>query len=61
MDKFLNFFSKYPWVAMVIVMHWIATTIFLINRHDIDVTMIMGITFFCTLIYAYFGFKVPKG
>lgn len=61
MDKFLNFFSKYPWVALVIIAHWIATTIYLIRIPDSDVTLIMGITFFSTLLYAYFGFKVPRG
>lgn len=61
MDKFLNFFSKYPWVALVIIAHWVATTVYLTQIPDTDVTRIMGITFFATLIYAYFGFKIPRG
>ncbi|HLD01237.1 MAG TPA: hypothetical protein VJC10_00010 [Patescibacteria group bacterium] len=61
MDKFLNLYSKYPWVAIVIVAHWIATALVIIYARDINVTNAMGLTFFSTVIFAYFGFKVPKG
>ncbi len=59
-DKFLNFYSKYPWVAIIIVMQWIATAIIVIYTPNIDTTSIMGITFFATIVYAYVGFKAPK-
>lgn len=61
MDKFLNFYSKYPWVAVIIVIHWVAAAIVIITSEDLDVTTVMGMTFLATVIYAYFGFKVPKG
>ena len=61
MDKFLNFYSKYPWVAIVIVAQWLAASFMIMTAHDIDVTQAMGVTFLATIIYAYFGFKVPKG
>lgn len=59
-DKFLNFYSKYPWVALIITMQWIATVFVVTNARGTDATTILGITFFTTIIYAYFGFKVPK-
>ncbi len=61
MDKFLNFYSKYPWVAIVLVIQWIATAFTVIYTKNIDVTNIMGVAFVATVIFAYFGFKVPKG
>jgi hypothetical protein len=59
-DKFLNFYTKYPWVAIIIVMQWIATAIVVITNDDSDVTTIMGVTFFATIVFAYLGFKIPK-
>lgn len=61
MDKFLNFYSKYPWVAIVIVAQWLAASFMIMYAQDINVTHVLGITFFATIVYAYFGFKVPKG
>ncbi|MBI5045346.1 MAG: hypothetical protein HZC02_05480 [Candidatus Levybacteria bacterium] len=61
MDKFLNFYSKYPWVALVLIMQWAATAFTVIYADNVNVTNIMGIAFFTTIIFAYFGFKVPKG
>ena len=61
MDKFLNFYSKYPWVALVLVMQWGATALTIIYAKNVDVTNIMGVAFISTIIFAYFGFKVPKG
>jgi hypothetical protein len=61
MDKFLNFYTKYPWVAIVIVVHWIATAFLLIYAKNINVTTVMGMAFFSTVVFSYFGFKVPKG
>jgi hypothetical protein len=60
MDKFLNFYTKYPWVAIVIVIQWLATAFMLIYASDVDVAQIMGMTFLATVIFAYFGFKIPK-
>ncbi len=62
-DKFLNFYSKYPWVAIIIILQWFAAAyiIIAIDPHNIDVTKVMGITFAATILFAYFGFKVPKG
>ncbi len=60
MDQFLNWYSKYPWVAIIIVVQWIATA-FVVISSQTDVTKIMGMTFLATIIFAYFGFKVPKG
>jgi hypothetical protein len=61
MDKFLNFYTKYPWVAIIIVMQWLTTAFIIIYARDIDVTKVMGLMFFWTVVYAYFGFKIPKG
>jgi hypothetical protein len=61
MDRFLNFYSKYPWVAIVLVMQWLATAFTVIYAKNVDVTNIMGAAFVATVIFAYFGFKVPKG
>ena len=60
-DQFLNFFSKYPWVAIVVVVHWLATAYMIINTTEIDVTTVLGWAFFATVLFAYFGFKIPKG
>jgi hypothetical protein len=60
MEKFLNWYSKYPWVAIIIVVQWIATA-FVVISSQTDVTKIMGMTFLATIIFAYVGFKVPKG
>jgi hypothetical protein len=60
MDNFLNWYSKYPWVAIIIVIQWIATAYVVIVSGASDVTKIMGMTFLATIIFAYFGFKVPK-
>ena len=59
MDKFLNLFSKYPWVAIVIVIQWLATA-FVIIYTKADVTNVMGTAFLATVLFAYFGFKIPK-
>lgn len=59
-DKFLNFYTKYPWVGFIIVIQWLATAFAIIYARDIDVTTIMGVTFFATVAFAYIGFKVPK-
>lgn len=62
MDKLLSLFSKYPWVAIVILMHWLATaSILIFDSESINVAQVMGISFLSTIVYAYFGFKVPKG
>jgi len=61
MDKFLNFYSKYPWVAIVILLQWLATSFMIINSKGIDLTNVMGVAFLATVIFAYIGFKVPKG
>lgn len=60
-EKFLNFYTKYPWVAIVIVVHWLATAYMIIYATQIDVTTVLGVSFLITLVFAYFGFKVPKG
>lgn len=60
MDKFLNFYSKYPWVAIVIVAQWIAASFIIMYSEESNIAHIMGITFLATVLYAYFGFKVPK-
>lgn len=60
-EKLLNFYTKYPWVAIVIVVHWLATAFILIYAPEIDVTMVLGISFLATVVFAYFGFKVPRG
>lgn len=61
MDKFLNFYSKYPWVAIIIVLQWIATAYMLITMtEDLNATHVMGLAFLSTVIFAYFGFKIPK-
>jgi hypothetical protein len=60
MDKFLNFYTKYPWVSLIIITQWIITGIIVVYAREIDVTKIMGVMFLCTIIYAYFGFKVTK-
>jgi len=59
-DTFLNFYTKYPWVAIIIVMQWIATAFVVISRSDADVTNILGVTFFATVVFAFLGFKIPK-
>lgn len=60
MDKLLNFYSKYPWVAIVILVQWFATSFIVISVKGVDITTLMGITFLSTVFYAYFGFKAPK-
>lgn len=61
MENFLNWYSKYPWVAIVIIFQWIATAYVIIAAGEsADITKIMGMTFLATIIFAYFGFKVPK-
>lgn len=62
MDKFLNFYTKYPWVAIVIVVNWVATSYILITTsHEVNVANVMGLAFLSTVIFSYFGFKIPKG
>jgi hypothetical protein len=61
MDKFLNFYSKYPWVAIIIVIQWLATAFVLIYGENVDIVQIMGVAFLSTVLFAYFGFKLPKG
>lgn len=61
LNKFLNFFSKYPWVAIVIVVQWLATAYMIIFATNIDITTVLGLAFFATVFLAYFGFKIPKG
>lgn len=61
MERFLNFYSKYPWVAIIIVVHWIATAFVIIYAEDVNVSQVMGLAFFATVVFSYFGFKVPKG
>ncbi|EKD65325.1 MAG: hypothetical protein ACD_50C00117G0007 [uncultured bacterium] len=61
MDKFLNFYSKYPWVAIVIVIQWLATAFIIIYAEELDVATVMGVAFLSTVIFSYFGFKLPKG
>lgn len=60
MDQLLNFYSKYPWVAIVILAQWFATSFIVIYIKGADTTTLMGITFLLTVFYAYFGFKAPK-
>ena len=60
-DKFLNFYTKYPWVAIVIVVYWLTTAFhIMLYAEKIDVTAVLGVAFFSTVIFAYVGFKVPK-
>lgn len=61
MDQFLNFYSKYPWVAIIIVLQWVATAFILIYTTDVDLTTVMGVAFLSTIIFAWVGFKIPKG
>lgn len=60
LDKFLNFYSKYPWVGIVIVVHWLATAFMIIYAVNIDVTTVLGVAFFATVVFAYYGFKIIK-
>lgn len=60
MDNFLNFYTKYPWVAIVIIIQWLATTFSIIYAPDINKVQVMGITFISTVVFAYIGFKLPK-
>ena len=61
LNNFLNFYSKYPWVAIVIVIQWLATAYMIIYASSIDVTTVFGMAFISTIIFAYFGFKISKG
>ncbi|MDP3988590.1 MAG: hypothetical protein Q8P80_05620 [Candidatus Levybacteria bacterium] len=61
LDQFFNLYSKYPWVAIVIISQWIATTLIVIQQRGADTATIMGITLLSTVFYAFFGFKPPKG
>lgn len=61
MDQFLNFYSKYPWVAIIIVLQWVATAFILISKTDVDLITVMGVAFLSTIIFAWVGFKIPKG
>lgn len=61
LDKFLNFYSKYPWVGIIIVVHWLATAFMIIYTENIDVATVLGVAFFATVVFAYFGFKITKG
>ena len=60
LDKFLNFYSKYPWVGVVIVVHCFATAFMIIYAENIDVTTVLGVAFFATVVFAYYGFKILK-
>ena len=60
MNNFLNFYTKYPWAAIIIVIHWFAAALTIIYSEVIDATTVMTTTFIATLIYAYIGFKLPK-
>ncbi|MBI4130534.1 hypothetical protein HY468_04410 [Candidatus Roizmanbacteria bacterium] len=60
-DKFFNFYSKYPWVAIVILAYWLMTAYMIITSSAIDTTIVLGIAFFSTVVFAYFGFNLPKG
>jgi hypothetical protein len=42
-------------------MQWLATAFIIVYTDNLDTTQVMGITFLATIVYAYFGFKVPKG
>jgi len=61
LNNFLNFYSKYPWVAIVIVIQWLATAYMIIYASNIDTTSVLGVAFFTTIVFAYFGFKIAKG
>ena len=61
LDNFLNFYSKYPWVAIVIGVHWGATAFIVILSEKADTALILGLAFVATIIYAHFGFKIAKG
>lgn len=61
LNQFLNLYTKYPWVAIVIVVHWLATAFMIIYVADIDISIVLGLAFFSTVFFAYFGFKIPKG
>ncbi len=60
-NTFLNFYSKYPWVAIVIIIQWLATAYMIIYSSNIDVTTVLGMAFFTTIVFSHFGFKIPKG
>lgn len=61
LNNFLNFYSKYPWVAILIVIQWLATAYMIVYASNIEVTTVLGVAFFTTVVFAYFGFKIPKG
>jgi hypothetical protein len=61
LNNFLNFYSKYPWVAILIVIQWLATSYMMIYASNIDTTTVLGMAFFTTIVFAYIGFKMPKG
>lgn len=61
LDKLLNFYSKYPWVAIIIVIQWLSTAYMIIYSSNIDVTTVLGVAFLTTIIFANFGFKISKG
>ncbi|OGY30273.1 MAG: hypothetical protein A3J50_04390 [Candidatus Woykebacteria bacterium RIFCSPHIGHO2_02_FULL_43_16b] len=58
-DRFLNFYSKYPWTALIIVMQWVATA-FTLTYSVTDESKILLMTFSSTVLFAFFGFKIPK-
>lgn len=60
-NTFLNFYSKYPWVAIVILTQWLATAYMIIFALEIDVTTVLGVAFLTTIVFAHVGFKMVKG
>ncbi len=60
LDKLLNFYTKYPWIAIIILVHWLATAATIYYTQGSDISLIMGMSFLSTVIYSYFGFQVPK-
>jgi len=59
-NDLLNFYTKYPWVAIVIVIHWLATTFMIITKPEIDIATVLGLSFIATIFFSYSGFKVAK-
>ena len=51
---------KYPWVAISLIIIWFSTTYMILKRADMNVSYILLVAFFGTIVVSLIGFRAPQ-
>ena len=51
---------RYPWIAATIILLWGIATFTILERKEVEPSVILSVTLVAALILGVWGFRVPK-